>query len=291
MKLGGLEAGGTKMVCLIGDEKGHIFERESFPTLTPAETLPKLIAYFEGKGIEALGIGSFGPIGLDRADPLYGHITSTPKLDWHNCDLCGALGQALNVPIGFDTDVNAAALAELTLGAAQGMDSCVYFTVGTGVGGGVVVGGQLVHGMLHPEVGHILLRAHPDDPTPEGFCPYHKGCLEGLANGPAIEKRWGTSARDLPPEHPAWALEAHYLAQACMSVILTISPKKIVLGGGVMHQLHLFPMIRQEVLRLLNGYVQHPTLLERIDTYIVPPGLGDNAGGVGSLLLGHSALA
>ncbi len=290
MKLGGLEAGGTKMVCLIGDEQGHIFERETFPTLTPDETLPRLIAFFQGKGIDALGIGSFGPIGLDRADPLYGHITSTPKLAWRNCDLCGILGGALNVPIGFDTDVNAAALAELTLGAAQGLDSCVYFTVGTGVGGGVVVGGQLVHGMLHPEVGHILLAAHPDDPTPDGFCPYHKGCLEGLANGPAIEKRWGISARELPPEHPAWALEAHYLAQACMSVILSISPKRIVLGGGVMHQLHLVPMIRQETLRLLNGYVQHPTVLAHIDTYIVPPGLGDNAGGIGSLLLGHRAL-
>ncbi|MDR3050270.1 MAG: ROK family protein [Oscillospiraceae bacterium] len=290
MRLGGLEAGGTKMVCLIGGEDGRIERRESFPTLTPAETMPALVDFFKRQGIQALGIGSFGPVALDSADPLYGYITSTPKLSWRNFNLRGTLADALGVPVGFDTDVNAAALAEVRLGAARGLAHCVYYTVGTGIGGGVIVNGRLLHGLLHPEAGHVLLRAHPDDPTPDGFCPSHKGCLEGLAKGPAIEKRWGKPARELPANHPAWALEAHYLAQACVDTILLLSPQRIVLGGGVMHQLHLFSMIHKEILRLLNGYVQHAAILEHIETYIVPPGLGDNAGGIGALMLAQAAL-
>lgn len=290
MRLGALEAGGTKMVCAVGDEKGNLSDRASFPTLTPQETMPGLIEYFRDKGIDALGIGSFGPLSLDPAAPDYGAITTTPKLAWRNYPLRAAFAEALGIPVGIDTDVNAAALGEATYGAGKGLDSLVYYTIGTGVGGGALVDGKLLHGMVHPEMGHMLLRPDPRDPSPHGFCPYHDGCLEGLANGPAIEKRWGISGKLLPEDHVAWELEAEYLAQMCVNTILTLSPKRIVLGGGVMHQMHLFPRIRCRTLELLNGYVAHPSVLEHIDEMIVPPGLGDNAGAVGSLLLAVQAL-
>lgn len=290
MRLGALEAGGTKMVCAIGDEKGNIFDRASFPTLTPDETMGKLLEYFKDKEIEALGIGSFGPLCLDKNAENYGAITTTPKLAWLNYPLRQFFVDALGVPVGIDTDVNAAALGEATYGAGKGIDSLVYYTIGTGVGGGALVDGVLVHGMVHPEMGHMLLRPDPRDPAPHGFCPYHDGCLEGMANGPAIEKRWGISAKELPEDHVAWEIEAEYLAQMCVNTIVTLSPKKIVLGGGVMHQLHLFDQIRKRTLAMLNGYVAHPAILENINDYIVPPGLGDNAGAVGSLLLAVEAL-
>lgn len=290
MRLGALEAGGTKMVCAIGDEKGNIFDRVSFPTLTPEETIGNLIEYFKDKGIEALGIGSFGPLCLDKNAENYGDITTTPKLAWANYPLRKVFAEALGVPVGIDTDVNAAALGEATYGAGQGIDSLVYYTIGTGVGGGALVDGVLVHGMVHPEMGHMLLRPDPRDPSPHGFCPYHDGCIEGMANGPAIEKRWGISAKELPEDHIAWEIEAEYLAQMCVNTIVTLSPKKIVLGGGVMHQMHLFPRIRKRTLELLNGYVAHPAILDNIDEYIVSPGLGDNAGAVGSLLLAVQAI-
>jgi len=290
MRLGALEAGGTKMVCAIGDENGNVFERASFPTKMPEETMPLIIEYFQDKGIEALGISSFGPLNLDESSPNFGDITTTPKPGWANYPLRRVLMDALKVPVGIDTDVNGAALSEATIGAGKGLDSLVYYTIGTGVGGGAMVGGKLVHGLVHPEMGHMLLRPHKDDPAPHGFCPYHDGCLEGMANGPAIEKRWGISAKELPEDHPAWDIEAEYLAQMCVNTILTLSPKMIVLGGGVMHQMHLFPKIRRRTQELLNGYVAHKAILENIDEYIVPPALGDNAGAAGSLLLAVEAL-
>lgn len=291
MRLGALEAGGTKMVCAIGDEKGNVIDRASFPTRMPEETMPDIINYFKDKDIEALGISSFGPLCLDESAPNYGDITTTPKPGWKDYPLLRELKNALNVPVGIDTDVNGAALAEARLGAGKGeIDSLVYYTIGTGIGGGAVVEGKLLHGLVHPEMGHILLRPAENDPTPHGFCPYHDGCLEGMANGPAIEKRWGKSAKELPEDHPAWDLEAEYLAQMCANTAVMLSPKKIVLGGGVMHQLHLFPKIRKRTQELLNGYVAHKALLEDIDNYIVPPALGDNAGAAGSLLLALEAL-
>lgn len=290
MRLGALEAGGTKMVCAVGDEHGNVLDRVSFPTRRPEDTMPDIFAYYRGKGVEALGVSSFGPLNLDSSDPCFGDITTTPKPGWANYPLRRELMRALGVPVGIDTDVNGAALAESQLGAGKGLDSLVYYTIGTGIGGGAVVEGKLLHGLVHPEMGHILLRPSPDDPAPHGFCPYHDGCLEGMANGPAIEKRWGVPARELPPEHPAWKLEAEYLAQMCVSTVVMLSPKMIVLGGGVMHQMQLFPMIRKRTQELLNGYVAHRALLEDIDNYIVPPGLGDNAGAVGSLLLALQAL-
>lgn len=290
MRLGALEAGGTKMVCAIGDELGNVIERASFPTRMPEETLADIIGYFQDKQIEALGVSSFGPLNLDESDSCFGNITTTPKSGWQNYPLRRVLMEALKVPVGIDTDVNGAALAEQRLGAGKGLDSLVYYTIGTGVGGGAVVEGKLLHGLVHPEMGHMLLRPVPEDPAPHGFCPYHDGCLEGMANGPAIEKRWGKSAKELPEDHIAWDVEAEYLAQMCVNTIVMLSPKKIVLGGGVMHQLHLFPKIRKRTLELLNGYVAHKAVLEDIDNYIVPPALGDNAGAAGSLLLALEAL-
>ncbi|WP_138294311.1 MULTISPECIES: ROK family protein [unclassified Clostridium] len=291
MRLGALEAGGTKMVCSLGNENGDVLERESFPTTTPEETMPLLIGFFKDKGIEALGIGTFGPVDLKKESPSYGYITTTPKLAWQNHPLLPQLQDALGVPCEIDTDVNAAALAEYTWGAAKGLGSCLYVTVGTGIGGGLVIENNLVHGLLHPEFGHMLMRPIPEDIMPEGICPFHTGCLEGLACGPAIEKRWGVSAKELPRDHIAWSIEAGYLAQMCANAVVCLSPEKIILGGGVMAQEHLFPMIRKETGRLLGNYVQHEAVLQGMDGYIVPPGLGINSGVAGALLLARRAVA
>ncbi|MFB5760316.1 ROK family protein [Paenibacillus medicaginis] len=282
--LGAIEAGGTKFVCGIGNEQGEIMDRVSFPTEAPEVTMARVIEYFEGKNVEAIGVGSFGPIDPIVGSSTYGYITTTPKPHWSNYNLIGKLKAHFDVPMGFDTDVNGAALGEYTWGAAKGLDSCIYITVGTGIGAGAVVGGQMLHGLSHPEMGHILVRRHPED-TYEGFCPYHGDCLEGLAAGPAISKRWGTQGAELSPDHPAWELEAHYLAQALMNYVLILSPQKIIMGGGVMKQAQLFPLVRRKLQEMLKGYVQHTSLTADIDSYIVPPGLGDNAGLSGALAL------
>ena len=286
MRLGAIEAGGTKMVLAVADEQMNILCRKTVPTRTPEETVPEMIAFFRQHPVDKLGIGSFGPLDLNADSATYGSITKTPKLAWRDYPLLSAFREALQVPCALDTDVNAAALCEAEMGAAKGLENCVYVTVGTGIGGGVYVEGKLVHGKMHPEVGHMLLRAHPQDPCPDGFCPYHKGCLEGVASGPAMEKRWGRSARELPPDHPAWALEAHYLAQMCMNLMMAISPEKIILGGGVMGQKHLFPMIRKEFLSLLNGYIPCVQDAERM---IVPPMCYPDSGLMGSVLLAKKA--
>lgn len=289
--LGAIEAGGTKFVCGIGHEDSTILERVSFPTTTPEETMSRVHDYFRDKEIEAMGIGSFGPIDPIPGSPTYGYITTTPKPHWSNFDLVGAIQKSKNCKVGFDTDVNGAALGELRWGAAQGLDNCLYITVGTGIGAGSALNGGLIHGLSHPEMGHILVRRHPDDQY-QGTCPYHGDCLEGLAAGPAIVKRWGVAnGADLPPDHPAWEMEAYYLAQALMNYILVLSPQKIIMGGGVMKQSQLFPLIASKLQTLLNGYVQHPSLREGIADYIVSPGLGDNAGLAGALALAEAALS
>lgn len=288
--LGAIEAGGTKFVCGIGTADGSVLDRVSFPTTTPEKTMAQVFAYFENKNIDAMGIGSFGPIDPIPGSPTYGYITTTPKPHWSNFNLVGTVKNQLHVPVGFDTDVNGAALSESRWGAAQGLDSCLYITVGTGIGAGAVVGGKLIHGLSHPEMGHLLVPRHPED-TYQGTCPYHQDCLEGLAAGPAIVKRWNVEhGTDLPADHPAWNMEAYYLAQALMNYILVLSPEKIVMGGGVMKQPQLFPMIADKLQQLLNGYVQHPSLQQSIGSYIVPPGLGDNAGLAGALALADAAL-
>lgn len=290
MRIGALEAGGTKMVCSLGDEKGNVFERVSFKTQKPEDTLPEIISFFQAKEVEALGVGTFGPVELNKNSPAYGSITSTPKPGWRDYPLLAVLKDALHVPIGFDTDVNAAAFAEHKLGAGKGLQNIVYVTVGTGIGGGVVSMGQLVHGLVHPELGHMLLRQDERDPMKDGVCPYHKGCLEGLAAGPSIEKRFGIKAEELPEDHLAWEIETGYLAQMCVNLMMVLSPEKIILGGGVMQQQHLFAPIRARVLTLLNGYVSNEKVISAIDDYIVAPGLGIHSGVIGALLMGADAL-
>ena len=283
MRLGALEAGGTKMVCAIGDEEGRILDRISIPTQTPQNTVPAMIEYFAKQGVEALGIGCFGPVDLNRSSHTYGYITTTPKLAWANYDIAGAFRAALGVPVGFDTDVNASALGEASWGVSKGLSNSIYITIGTGVGVGVICNGRLLHGMLHPEAGHLLLRRHPED-TYEGGCPYHGSCLEGLASGPAIEARWGKKAVDLADNPKVWELEAYYVGQALVDYILTLSPEKIILGGGVMHQEQVLPLIHEEVKRQLNGYLKTREL-EHLEDYIVLPGLHDNQGIMGCLKL------
>lgn len=287
---GGIEAGGTKFVCGVGNDPETLREVRRFPTTTPEETLGEAIAYFRaiqagGDTLRAVGVASFGPVDPAPGSATFGYITSTPKPGWANTDVVGTLQAALNVPLGFDTDVNGAALGEYRWGAAQSLEAVVYLTVGTGIGGGALVNGRLLHGLAHPEMGH--LRVPHDlaaDPFP-GVCPYHGDCLEGLASGPALAARWGQRAETLPEAHPAWDLEAHYVALGVVNLILTLSPQRVILGGGVMQAVHMLPRVRREVLVLLNGYVAVPALTEAIDSYLVAPGLGDRAGVLGAIAL------
>lgn len=290
MYFGALEAGGTKMVLSLLDENGTMLERSSIPTEDPSVTMPAMIRFFQEHPVAALGIGCFGPLDLNPASPTYGHITATPKLAWRHYPILPEFQQALGIPVGIDTDVNAAALAEARLGAAKGLGSCLYMTIGTGIGGGLIIGGQPVHGLVHPEIGHQLMKPAANDPAPEGFCPYHKHCLEGLASGPAIGKRWNTPAPQLPPEHPAWDVETTYLAQMCHNAIMSFSPEKIILGGGVMQQMFLFPLIRRKTVDMLGGYLCHSVVDNGLEDYIVPPGLGVNSGVMGAYLLAKEAL-
>lgn len=290
---GGIEAGGTKWVCAIGSGPDDVRAEVRFPTTTPAETMGQAIAFFAEQQrhtpLAAIGIGSFGPIDLNPHSPTWGHITSTPKPGWANADVAGALQRAMGLPVGFDTDVNGAALGEYMWGAAQGLDSLVYLTIGTGIGGGALVNGQIVHGLIHPEMGHMLIPRDPQRDPFTGACPFHGDCLEGLAAGPAIEKRWQQRGETLGPDHPAWALEAHYLALAAVNIICLLSPQRIIFGGGVMDQPQVFPHLWKEVQQLLNGYVRAPAILDAIEHFIVPPGLGNRAGVLGAIALGMRA--
>ncbi|MGN1026260.1 MAG: ROK family protein [Faecousia sp.] len=289
MKLyGALEAGGTKMVCAIGDENGNILERISIPTRTPAETMGPMIDFFRGKGIRALGIGCFGPVDLNKKSPTYGYITSTPKLAWQNFPIVAEFEKALGVPVGFDTDVNAAALGEATWGCTKDVENSIYITVGTGVGVGVIIGGKPYHGMMHPEGGHILLGRHPDDPMVGSGCPFHENCLEGLAAGPSLEKRWGVKGAELTGRKEVWQLEAYYIGQALADYILILSPERIVLGGGVTHQEGLLARIRQETAKQLAGYIR-TAATQNLDSYIVGVSLNDNQGVMGAVKLAMDA--
>jgi len=269
-------------VCAVGSGPQDLI-RETIPTTTPDETLGRVVEFFrlQTRPLAALGVASFGPVDLDPNSPTFGFITSTPKPGWSNVDICGVLRRALEAPIAFDTDVNAAALAEAQWGAALGLDNILYLTVGTGIGGGALVDGSPLHGLIHPEMGHILVpQNREEDPFP-GACPFHGNCLEGLASGLAMELRWGVKAELLEPDHPAWRLEARYLALGLANLVCVLSPRRIVMGGGVMHNPHLFPMIRKNLSECLNGYVEFPD--------IVPPLLGDDAGVLGAITLAERA--
>lgn len=284
MLLGTLEAGGTKMVMGLADEKGRIIRSASCPTRLPEDTLPDILAFFRGQKLDALGIATFGPVDLDPQSPSYGNITNTPKLAWQGFPLLSRLKEALKVPCAIDTDVNGAVLAEVRLGAAQGLSNVLYFTVGTGIGGGLMAEGKLVHGLIHPEWGHIILSRHPQDPLTRGVCPYHENCAEGFAAGTAMLARWAMPAQDLPDDHQGWDMEAYYLAQICVTALMTVSPQRILLGGGVMHHRELYPMVRRHVSELLGGYLSSPALHD-MDRFIMPPALYPDSGLVGGALL------
>ncbi|HQN00165.1 MAG TPA: ROK family protein, partial [Candidatus Hydrogenedentes bacterium] len=260
---GGIEAGGTKFVCAAGTGPEDVREEVRFATTTPDECIGKCLEFFQAiqsvhGPLSAVGIASFGPLDPGPGSPTFGYITTTPKEGWAHTDLAGPISRALDIPVGFDTDVNGAALGEFRWGAAQGLNTFVYLTIGTGIGGGAMVNGTLIHGLLHPEMGHVL---PPHDWMADpfaGVCPYHGDCLEGLASGPAIEQRWNQKAENLPPDHQAWDLEARYLAHGIVPQIYILSPQRIILGGGVMEQAHLFPKMRRQVRAILKDYIQSP---------------------------------
>ena len=289
---GGIEAGGTHFVCAVGSGPDRLEAETSFSTTTPDETLARAVGFLRensGAGLSAVGIGSFGPLDLRKDSPTYGRVTSTPKLAWEGVDLVGAVADALGVPVALDTDVNASALAEHLWGAAMGVDDMLYVTVGTGIGGGAMAGGKLVHGLVHPEMGHMRIPHDRGADDFDGACHYHGDCLEGLASGPAIERRWGRRPELLPDDHPAWELEAGYLAAGVVNLVCTLSPRRVVMGGGVMERPSVLPRIRAGVRELLAGYVRAPEVSDAMDEYIVTPALGARSGVLGAIALAQMA--
>ncbi len=289
MLLGCIEGGGTKMVLAVTDDAHRILKQAVIPTAAPEETLPAMLAFFRASEIAALGIAFFGPLGLNREESDYGHVLVTPKPFWQGTDVLGYFRKGLGVPCGIDTDVNAAALGEYRYGASRGTDVSVYVTVGTGIGAGVVIGGRALHGGTHPEWGHIPLRVHPEDPMPEGICSFHRGCAEGLASGPAIERRWGIPAAGLPADHAAWRIESDYLAQICTHALMLLSAQRIVLGGGVLHRKELLPLVRERTREYLGGYLCGKNALE-LEKTIVLPELFPISGILGAHVLAKNAL-
>jgi fructokinase len=289
---GGIEAGGTKWVCGVGDGHGALLETATFPTTTPEETIDLAVQFLrKGRDLGGVGVGSFGPIDVHRASPTWGQITTTPKPGWAGTNVVATLRSALGVPVAFDTDVNAAALAELRWGAAVGLETFCYITVGTGIGGGAMANGQVLHGLLHPEIGHMRIpHDRVRDPF-DGACPYHGDCFEGLASGEAIRQRWGSPGQELTDRDEVWQLESEYLGLGLMNVICTLSPQRIIIGGGVPKQPSLLPLVRRRLPGLLAGYFDAPELEQpgAIDRYVVPPTLGDQAGVLGAIELARSA--
>lgn len=300
--VGAIEAGGTKFVVAVGaGPDDGILAKASFPTGdNPAQLLSEISDWFNlqqsklGK-LQAIGIASFGPVDLDLKSPTYGYITSTPKNSWENTDLVGHFKKVFpEIPTGFDTDVNGAALGEYYWGNGAGITDFVYITIGTGIGAGGITGGQMIHGLIHPEMGHIFIPREPEDNFP-GVCPYHGNCWEGLCSGPSMRKRAGIPAEDLPPDHPAWALETKYIAYAVANITCILSPKRVIIGGSVrkagqLGEERFFQLIREKVQAVLNGYISSESLKDKIDGYIVPPLLGDDAGICGAIALGQSAV-
>ena len=274
---GAIEAGGTKFICGVGTGPGDIVTTE-IATSSPHATIAQSAAWLAKHELRAVGIGSFGPIDLNSDSPTFGYITSTPKAAWRNFDLAGAVRNALSVPVRIDTDVNAAVLGEARWGAARDVSNCLYLTIGTGIGGAAMVSGQVLHGLTHPEMGHVRIPRDPANDSFAGICPYHGDCLEGLASGPAIEARWGVKPKELAPDHPAWTLEAKTLAYGIANYVCTLSPERILMGGGVMRQAQLYPAIRTELESILAGYVSKIPV-------VMPAGLGELSGVLGALAL------
>jgi fructokinase len=293
--LGGIEAGGTKFVCVVGRSSGEIIERARIDTTTPAVTLAETVRFFRDAGerrgpVAAFGVASFGPLDLAPTSPTYGRITRTPKANWSGADLVGPLVSQFGMPVAIDTDVNGAALSEARWGAGTGHRSVVYVTAGTGIGGGIAVDGRALPGLIHPEMGHLRVPRHPYDHEFRGVCPFHGDCLEGLASGPAVLARWGQRLDQLPNDHPACEVVGFYLGQLCAAIALMVSPSVIVLGGGLTLDGRIYPFVRNAAREQLAGYLEHPRLCESFDDFIVPPGLADQAGALGALILAQSAL-
>jgi fructokinase len=289
---GAVEAGGTKFVCAVADESGAIHAEARFATADPDSTLAQVREFFKtwraDFALSAIGAACFGPLILQSSAANYGHIGKTPKAGWSNTDVAAMLAREFSCPVGFDTDVNAAALAEHRWGAGRDTPNMVYLTVGTGIGGGVLVAGTPLHGLMHPEIGHIYPRRHQLDRNFAGVCPFHADCLEGLASGPAIVARAGSELRHLDGAHAQWQIEADYLGQLCAQLVLTLSPQRIILGGGVIGK-RLFPLIRRQTLQWLGGYIERREILQDIERYIVPAALGGRAGVLGALCLALDA--
>ena len=283
---GGIETGGSKWECAIGTGPDDVRASATIPTTTPPETIDRVVAFFEREGpVDAIGIGSFGPVDKKLSSATWGHITSTPKPGWAHTDIGQEIRRRLMVPVGFDTDVNAAALGEHRWGAAQGLDTFCYVTIGTGIGGGGMTHGRLLDGLVHPEVGHIRI-PHDRGADPfDGICPYHGDCWEGLASGLAIEARWGRLPEELAADERVWALQARYVALGLVSMILVLSPERIVLGGGVMRHPELLPLVQREVAGLLNGYLENAAVSDGMGEYITLPALGSRSGVLGAIAL------
>lgn len=295
MKLfGGIEAGGTKFVCMVGSSPDDLAAEKRFPTTSSAETIRQALDFFAPyarKGeLAGIGIASFGPVDLNPGSPTYGYITSTPKPGWQQVDLYGEIQRGLNVPVAFDTDVNAAAFGEhYWIPENHSLDPFLYVTIGTGIGVGILINGAPLHGLVHAEAGHIVIPHNWQKDPFRGGCPFHGDCLEGLASGDSMQKRWGQNAETLADEHPAWELEAEYIAFALANLIYAYSPQRIILGGGVPQHPGLHQMVRRKVQQTLNGYIQSPLILDKIDEYILPPALGSRSGGLGAIAMAMMA--
>jgi fructokinase len=288
---GAIEAGGTKFICGVGSGPNDIGDKVRIPTTTPQETLSACIDFFKNeskkKTLAGIGVSCFGPLDLNTNSPSYGSITKTPKAGWSDINVRKIIETALDIPVAIDTDVNGAAIAEHLWGAAQDVNNILYITIGTGIGGGMLVNGKPIHGLIHPEMGHFRPLRHPKD-TFEGLCSFHKGCFEGLASGPAVKARWNGEPRNLPADHIAWEIESHYIAEALATFICILSPQRIIIGGGIMNRDFIFPMLRKKTLEKLNGYVVSNHLLKEIDSYIIPQGLEGDAGLLGGIALAKS---
>lgn len=292
----GVETGGTNIKCIIASDPAHVISEMVLPTLDPDSSTKKVIQFFKdgeeryGIPITSMGVGAFGPLDLNPSRASYGSVTSTPKLLWQNYPLLAKLQSVFPFPIAIDTDVNAALLGETRWGAGIGFTDLVYVTVGTGIGGGVLSNGKIVHGLIHPELGHMIVRHDMQADPFEGICPFHKDCLEGLASGTSMTARWHTNPEQLTDNHAGWDLEAAYLAQMCLNLTLIISPQRIIIGGGVPQHNGLFANIRSKFQSLLNNYMVSSSFSEKIESYIVPPMLGNHAGIFGTIALARTLI-
>lgn len=280
--IAGIELGGTKTVVATGTGDGVVNEEWRFPTTTPEETFNRAIRWLRERGTpSAIGVAAFGPLGVVPRHGNYGKLLATPKPGWADFSIIGALHECFpDAQLRIETDVNAAALAEARLGAASGMEDVAYITIGTGIGAGILSGGHLIHGALHPEFGHLKVPRQPGDDF-AGVCPFHGDCLEGLASGPSIAARWGKPAQELAADHPAWDTEAWYLAHGALSLVGIVAPERIIIGGGVSQAEGFHAKVEALLSAIAAGYfapIRHTP-------YIVAPRLEQQAGIIGALLL------